>query len=160
MYNNPYYASQNTVQKIDAQIAELERIKSQIPQASMQQPITQNFQITPATQNGIKYVSSVEDVNKEVVFCDTPFFNKDMSNVWVKNTKGMTKSYKLTEIIEKDEKDLQIERLMENNNALMIEIDNLKKEIIRNEQSNASNDVKQFENKKSSTSKSSNRDDK
>ena len=46
-----------------------------------------------------------------MVIGDTPYFSKDMSVVWIKNTKGEIKTYELTEIIPKDSKDLQIEFL-------------------------------------------------
>ena len=59
----------------------------------------------------MRYASSIDEVNKEMVYIDTPFFSKDMSVVWVKNTKGEIKTYELTEIIPKDSKDLKIEYL-------------------------------------------------
>lgn len=81
----------------------------------MQQPvqpsINQTFQLSP-NQGGIRYANTIEDVNKEIVFNDTAFFSNDMSVLWVKNASGDVKSYELKEIIEKDEKDVQIEFLM------------------------------------------------
>ena len=53
----------------------------------------------------------MDDVQKESVVNDTPYFSKDMSVVWIKNAKGEIKTYELTEIIPKDNKDLQIEYL-------------------------------------------------
>ena len=61
----------------------------------------------------------LEDVKKEIVYFDTPFFSKDLSVLWVKNNKGDIKAYELKEIVQKDNKDIQIEYLME-------EIDKLK----------------------------------
>lgn len=114
--NNPYmmsYNPQTTVDKINAQINELERLKSQIPQNNQQQPtnLTQNFQLAPQNHDVIKYASSMEEVQRDMVIGDTPYFSKDMSVVWIKNTKGDIKTYELTEIIPKDEKDLRIEYL-------------------------------------------------
>ena len=115
---NPYmmsYNPQSTVDKINAQINELERLKSQIPQNNQpQQPtnLTQNFQLAPQNHDVIKYASSMEEVQRDMVIGDTPYFSKDMSVVWIKNTKGDIKTFELTEIIPKDEKDLQIEFLM------------------------------------------------
>ena len=133
--NNPYLSAYNpqvTVDKINAQINELERLKSQIPQNNQpQQPtnLTQNFQLAPQNHDVIKYASSMEEVQRDMVIGDTPYFSKDMSVVWIKNTKGEIKTYELNEIIPKDEKDLQIELLMSQINEL--------KGMIANERTNA-----------------------
>lgn len=122
--NNPYintYNPQMTVDKINAQINDLERLKTQIPQNNqLQQPtnLTQNFQLAPQNHDVIKYASSIEEVQRNMVIGDTPFFSKDMSVVWIKNTKGEIKTYELEEIIPKDEKDLQIELLTTQINEL------------------------------------------
>lgn len=110
MYNN-VYNPQASIDRINNQIAELERIKSQIP--PMQQPtnLTQNFQIAPNNQNTMRYANSMEEVEKSIVIGDTPFFSNDMSILWVKNAKNEVKTYELKEIIKKDEKDLKIEYL-------------------------------------------------
>ena len=115
MYNNPYmnsYNPQMTVDRINAQMNELEKMKQQIQQP-VQQPtnLTQNFQLAPSNRDVIKYASSLEEVNRDMVIGDTPFFSKDMSVVWIKNTKGEIKTYELNEIIPKDDKDIQIEML-------------------------------------------------
>lgn len=124
MYNNPFfsgYSPQTNIDKINNQIAELERMKSQLP---MQQPtnLTQNFQLAPTNRDVIKYVNSIDDVQKEMVVGETPYFSKDMSVVWIKNSKGEVKSYALEEIIQKDDKDIKIE-------YLEAQIEELKKEI-------------------------------
>lgn len=119
---NPYiYNPQANIERINTQIAELEKMKAQLPTATMQQPITQNFQIAPNNNAVIRYANNIEEVQKDFVVGDTPFFSKDMSVVWVKNTKGEIKSYELTEIVQKDEKDMQIE-------FLQAQIEELKKE--------------------------------
>lgn len=115
MYNNAFYNPQVSLDRINAQISELEKLRSQVQQIpnQMQQPsINQTFQLTPNNQNSIKYVNSVEEVQKELVFADSVFLNKDMNVMWLKNAKGEIKAYGLTEIIEKDQKDLIIEDLM------------------------------------------------
>lgn len=138
MFNNPYmpssYNPQMTVDKINAQINELERLKAQIPQNTPQQPtnLTQNFQLAPQNHDVIKYASSMEEVQRDMVIGDTPYFSKDMSVVWIKNTKGEIKTYELNEIIPKDSKDLQIELLTSQIREL--------KGMIQNERINA-NDV-------------------
>ena len=133
MYNNPYINSYNpqvSVDRINSQIAELEKMKTQ-----MQQPIqtptnlTQNFQIAPTNRDVIKYATSIDEVQRDMVVGDTPYFSKDMSVVWIKNTKGDIKTYELNEIIPKDNRDLQIE-------YLQAQIEELKKGMIKNEPSN------------------------
>ena len=128
MYNNPYYNPQMNIDRINNQIAELERLKSQIPQQVQQtQPsINQTFQLAPTSREIIKYANNMEEVQKEIVIGDTPFFSKDMSIVWIKNTKGEIKTYELNEIIAKDDKDIKIE-------YLQAQIEQLKKEMKNNE---------------------------
>ena len=115
MYTNPYiFNPQTTVDRINglnSQIADLERQKAQVMQP-VQQPtnLTQNFQISP-NNGSIKYANSIDEVQKEFVIGDTPYFSKDFTILWVKNVKGEIKTYELNEIIQKDEKDLQIEIL-------------------------------------------------
>lgn len=107
------YNPQASLDRINNQIAELERLKQQIPQQQMQQPtnLTQNFQLAPNNHTSMRFANSIEEVEKELVITDTPFFSKDMGVLWVKNASGGVKSYELREIIKKDEKDLKIELL-------------------------------------------------
>lgn len=106
------YNPQASLDRINNQIAELEKMRTQIQQP-IQPPtsLTQNFQLAPTNRDVIKYASSMDEVQKDIVMGDTPYFAKDMSVVWVKNTKGEIKTYELNEIIAKDEKDLKIEYL-------------------------------------------------
>lgn len=126
MFNNPY--QQMSIENINRQMADLERLRAQ-----MQQPqptnLTQNFQIAPTNQSAMKYATSIDEVQKAFVVTDTPFFTKDLSVVWIKNAKGEIKSYELTELIERDEKDIQISLLQQQINEL--------KGMINNEQSNS-----------------------
>ena len=115
MYNNPYmnaYNAQANIDKLNEQINNLEKLKAQMQQP-VQQPtnLTQNFQIAPTNREVIRYANSMEEVQRDMVVGDTPYFAKDMSVVWVKNAKGEIKTYELNEIIPKDEKDLKIEYL-------------------------------------------------
>ena len=129
MINAPYnaYNPQASIDRINNQIAELERLKQQIPTQPIQQPtnLTQNFQLAP-NNSVIRYANSIEDVQKDIVIGDTPFFSQDLSILWIKNTKGDIKSYELNEIIEKDEKDIQIEYLQSQVNELKGMIENAK----------------------------------
>ena len=107
MFNQPIYTPQGSIDRINSQIAELEKMKSQIP---TMQPITQNFQLAP-NNNVIKYADNIEEVEKSFVMGDTAFFSKDLSVVWIKNLKNEIRSFMLEEILQKDEKDLLIESL-------------------------------------------------
>ena len=131
MYNNPYlqpYNPQATRERIDTQIAQLQQMKEQLAQINVpnQQPsINQTFQLAP-THGGMRFVNSLSDVQKEMVYSDTPFFSNDMSVVWVKNAKGNIKSYELKEIAQKDDKDLIIEGLQIQINQMKEMIENAK----------------------------------
>ena len=110
MYGNPYYGNtQVSMDRIDGQIKELENMRAQLQQR--QQPaINQTFQLAP-NGGGVRFVSSVEEVNKELVFADTVFLSRDLTNMWIKNTKGGVRPFEIKEIIQKDEKDLIIDEL-------------------------------------------------
>ena len=153
MYNNPYvqnaYNSQQNIDRVNAQINELEKIRNQLQNPVQPTNLTQNFQIAPTNREVIKYANSIDEVNRDLVVGDTPYFSKDMSVVWIKNVKGEVKTYELNEIVHKDDKDLKIE-------LLIAEIEELKKGI-KNE-SSITNDDESIKSKKStnvSTSRSS-----
>ena len=143
MFNNPYmpnaYNTQATLDRINNQMSELDKIRQQVQQQTIQPQtptnLTQNFQIAPTNREVIKYATSIDEVQRDMVIGDTPYFSKDMSVVWIKNTKGDIKTYELTEIVPKDEKDLQIEYLQSQIEELKGKIDN--------EQFNSNVDTKQ-----------------
>ncbi len=124
MYQNPYSLNSNISlnDRIDNEIERLKQMKAQVQQPA---PITQNFQLAP-THSGIRYANTIDDVKKEIVYIDTPYFSKDMSIMWLKNTKGEVKTYELNEIVEKDEKDLKIEFLQAQINEMKGMINNAK----------------------------------
>ena len=130
MYNNPYmnypqgFNQQSMNDRIDNQIAQLQQMKEQMK--NQQPAINQTFQLAPTHQSGIRYANSLDDVNKEIIYADTPFFSKDMSVVWIKTGKNEIKTYELKEIVPKDEKDIKID-------FLMAQIEELKKGMIKNE---------------------------
>ena len=137
MFGNPLYNQQayqqdlmNMRERIDKQLQQV-----QIPiQQPQQTPITQNFQLAPSqNQNGIKYVNTIDDVKKELVFVDTLFVNKEYTSLWVKNALGEIKTYELKEIIQIDEKDQKI-------NELMAKIERLESEMKKNESTTNSNE--------------------
>lgn len=139
---NSYYNPQMAIDRINNQIAELEKLKTQVPQVQQPTNLTQNFQLAPSSNSIIKYANSIEDIKREIVVGDTPYFAKDMSVVWIKNTKGDIKTYELNEIIPKDEKDIQIE-------FLQSQIAELKKEVMSNAKSNDDDVDEPIESKKS-----------
>lgn len=126
MYNVPYYNPQPSIDRINSQIAELEKMKQQIPAQPIQPTnLTQNFQLAPNSTT-MRYANSIDEVQKDLVIGDTPFFSKDLSVMWIKDVKGNIKSYELNEIVQKDEKDLQIEYLQAQLNELKGMIDDAK----------------------------------
>lgn len=129
MYNNPYmnyqqnFNQQSINERIDSQIAQLQQMKEQVKN-SQQPAINQTFQLAPTHPSMMKYANSLNDVEREMVYADTPYFSKDMTVVWIKNIKGEIKTYELNEIIPKSEKDLQIEYLMSEIKQLKGKIEN------------------------------------
>ncbi len=133
MFNNPYgmpsaFNPQENIDRINNQISQLENMRKQLQQP-MQQPtnLTQNFQLAP-NRDVIRYANSIDEVGKDVVTGDTPFFSRDMSVVWIKNANGEIKTYELNEVVLKDEKDMKID-------FLMAQIQELKKGIEKYEHS-------------------------
>jgi hypothetical protein len=109
MYSFNPQANVDRINSINNEIANLEMRRTQ---AMMPQPITQNFQMLNSNAT-MRFANNLEEVQRDYVITDTPFFSKDMSVVWIKNQKGNIKTYELNEIVPKDEKDLQIEYLQE-----------------------------------------------
>lgn len=135
MYNNPYmnpYNSQANIDRLNEQINNLERMKAQ-----MQQPqptnLTQNFQLAPSNRDVIRYANSIDEVQRDMVIGETPYFSKDMSIVWIKNSKGDIKTYELKEIVPMDERDLLIQNLQ-------MQVNELRKEVKTNAKSIDAND--------------------
>lgn len=122
-YNNPY-GQQSLSERIDGQIAQLNQMKEQLK--SQQPAINQTFQLAPTHQNGMRYANTIDDVNKENVISDTPFFSKDMAVLWIKNAKGNIKTYELNEIIPKDDKDIMIQSLQMQINEMKGMLENAK----------------------------------
>ena len=146
MYNT--YNPQINIDKINNQIQELQKMKEQLQQPI---PITQNFQLAPQKEV-IRYANSIDEVQRDMVIGDTPYFSKDMSVVWVKNTKGDIKTYELTEIIPQDDKDIQIK-------FLQSQIEELRKEF-KDAKSNSTNADATVKNAKSTSVQSNGTTDK
>ena len=111
-YSRPYVNYGYTMgDQIDYQINQLQQMKKQMENNQQQPAINQTFQLAPTNNHTVRYANTIDDVNKEIVYYDTPFFSKDMSVMWFKKANGEIKPYELNEIIPKDNKDLQIEYL-------------------------------------------------
>lgn len=141
MFNTPYIQSgfsngsnidQNYLNMIDREKEKLDKLRENYLNR-YQQPaaINQTIQLG-TTNNGIKYVNSVEDVQKDLIIVDTPFISNDFSYLWIKSPKGEIRTFSIQEIKPKDEKDLLIEQLQKENQYL--------KGAIQNESINKSND--------------------
>ena len=128
----PGFNQQNIGEQIDYQINQLQQMKEQMK--NQQPAINQTFQLAP-TNHTMRYANTIDDVSRETVYFDTPFFSKDMSVVWIKSVKGDIKTYELNEIIPKDEKDMQID-------LLIAQIEELKG-MMSNEQSDTNADAEQ-----------------
>ena len=127
------YNTQANIDRLNEQINNLERMKAQMQQPQPQPTnLTQNFQLAPTSRDIIRYATSLEEVQRDMVIGDTPYFSKDMSVVWIKNIKGDIKTYELNELVPKDAKDLQIEYLQS-------QIEELKGKL--NNESNVTNDA-------------------
>lgn len=132
MYGNPYMQNygqqaqynnvdQNYLNMLDKEEEKIKNMKNNYMNRYQSPAINQTFQLAP-TNNGIKYVNDIEDVKKELTIYDTPFINRDYTNLWIKNSKGEIRSFKLEEIIPKDEKDIVIEKLQNQINQLSNQI--------------------------------------
>lgn len=148
MYNNyqrnytpNYFNQQNMYDQIDGQINQLQQMKEQIKNNNQQPAINQTFQLAPNTHT-MRYADTIDDVSKETIYYDTPFFSKDMSILWVKTLKGDIRTYELNEIVAKDDKDIQIELLQAQINEM--------KGMIENAKSNNTNDDEPVKNTKPS----------
>ena len=99
----------NIIEQANGQLQQLQN-----SQPMQQTPITQNFQITPQQNlNELQssYANNIEEVRNIFMTRNGIFVNKDLTTLWFKNTEGNIKTFSLLEIIEKDEKDKEIDSL-------------------------------------------------
>lgn len=113
--NGQYYMQslEDMRNRIDNQIRQYQQ--NQMQMQPVQQPITQNFQLAP-TQNNTneleaKYVNNVDEVKNTFVMKMGIFINKELDNLWIKDVNGSIRTFQLTEIIEQDPKDIEIQNL-------------------------------------------------
>ena len=122
---NPYMTNPYGVpvlQEMQAMRDRLDRTMQQYQQTqnqlmnTAQQPtnLTQNFQLAPQVNTNDfdgKYADNVEEVKNTLVLKNSLFINKSMSTLWFKDASGGIKTYTLVEVIERDEKDKEIDDL-------------------------------------------------
>lgn len=126
VYNpyNPNYIMQewqNMKDKIDRNMQNYQQVQNQFMQPQQQAPITQNFQIAPQTNPSelqSAYVNNIDEVKNIFMTKNGIFVNKELTSAWFKDTEGKIKTYSLIEVIEKDEKDVEIERLKDEINQM------------------------------------------
>lgn len=121
--NNQFYMQdlQNMREKIDRQMQQMQQLNQN--QMQNQQPIpqiNQSFQLAPNPNSNeleSKYVNNIDEVKGIFVMKTGVFLDKELNNLWIKNTNGDIRTFELNEVIETDPKD--------------VEINNLKKELER-----------------------------
>lgn len=118
--NNQFYMQnmqdlQNMREKIDRQMQQMQQLnQNQMQQQQQPVPITQNFQLAPNPNNNeleSKYVNNIDEVKGIFVMKTGVFLNKELNTLWIKNTNGDIRTFKLEEIVELDPKDKEIQML-------------------------------------------------
>ena len=116
-YNPNYIMNewQNMKDRIDKNMQNYQQFQNQFTQQPQQAPITQNFQLAPQNINPNElqsaYANNIEEVKNIFMIKNGIFVNKDLTSAWLKDTEGKIKTFSLIEVIDKDEKDLEIENL-------------------------------------------------
>lgn len=141
MFNNPYN-SNYYLENLRSMRDGIDKTMQQYQQSQMQQPvqpITQNFQISPAQSNfelEAKYANNIDEVKNTFVIKTGIFATRDFSTIWVKdNLTGKIKTFNTEEVIEMDEKDKMIKEQTDMISSLQKQINELKGVIL-----NATND--------------------
>lgn len=116
--NNNYLSElQQMRERIDKQIQQSQQAQQQPPIIPNTQPtnLTQNFQLAPQTNNNSelesRYAENIDEVKNTFVMKTAIFATKDYSTIWIKDVSGNIKTYKTEEVVEVDEKDIQIQNL-------------------------------------------------
>ena len=117
--NNQYYMQnmqdlQNMKEKIDRQMQQMQQFNQNQMQQQPIPQVTQNFQLAPNPNNNeleSKYVNNIDEVKGIFVMKTGVFLNKELNTLWMKNTNGDIRTFELSEIIEQDPKDVEINNL-------------------------------------------------
>jgi len=121
MMNNPYgypvmQELQSMKDRIDKTMQNYQQTQNQFMNPN-QQPaqIQQTFQLSNPRANSTdfegKYAENIDEIKNTLVYKNTLFVNKDMSTLWFKAVNGNIKTYTLIEVIQKDDKDKEIDEL-------------------------------------------------
>lgn len=124
--NSQYYLQnlQDMRDRIDSQLRNYQQAQMQQP---VTQPITQNFQLAPQTNNNdleSKFAENIDAVKNTFVIKTGVFLTKDFSTMWIKGVDGNIRTFKTEEIIELDAKDREILDLQRQVNELKGMIEN------------------------------------
>lgn len=121
VYNpyNPNYIMQewqSMKDRIDKNMQNYQQVQNQFMQPQqMPTSLTQNFQLAPQNVNPNElqsaYVNNIDEVKNIFMTKNGIFINKDLTSAWFKDTEGKVRVFSLIEVIEKDEKDIEIENL-------------------------------------------------
>ena len=118
--NNQYYMQnmqdlQNMKERIDKQMQQMQQFNQNQVQQQPVPNVTQNFQLAPNPNNNSelesKYVNNIDEVKGIFVMKTGVFLNKELNTLWIKNTNGDIRTFELSEIIEQDPKDVEINNL-------------------------------------------------
>ena len=117
--NNQFYMQnmqdlQNMREKIDRQMQQMQQLNQNQMQQQPVPNVTQNFQLAPNPTNNeleSKYVNNIDEVKGIFVMKTGVFLNKELNTVWIKNTNGDIRTFRLDEIVELDPKDKEIQML-------------------------------------------------
>ena len=105
---------QNMREKIDRQMQQMQQLNQNQMQQQQPVPITQNFQLAPNPTNNeleSKYANNIDEVRNTFVMKTGVFLNKELNTLWIKNTNGDIRTFELSEIIQTDPKDIEINNL-------------------------------------------------
>lgn len=115
--NNQFYMQdlQNMREKIDRQMQQMQQLNQNQMQHQPQIPqVNQTFQLAPNPTNNeleSKYVNNIDEVKNTFVMKTGVFLNKELNTLWIKNTNGNIRTFELSEIIQTDPKDEEINNL-------------------------------------------------
>ena len=133
--NNTYINElQQMRDRIDKQIQQnQQQVQSQVQQPIPQ--INQNFQLAPQLNNDSeiesRYAENIDEVKNTFVMKTAIFSTRDFSTIWVKDVSGNIRIFNTEEVIELDNKDIQIQNLQK-------ELEEMKLLMAKSMQSNAS----------------------
>lgn len=115
-YNNIYMQDlQGMRDKIDRQMQQMQQLQNS--QQAQQPQIQQTFQLSNPNQTNTefdaRYIGNIDEVKNTLVFKKTMFINRNMDKLWIKETNGEIRTFKLQEEIAEKEKNIEIDELKE-----------------------------------------------